>query len=66
MDMERVSDDDDENNEEEEDEKVEVVVEQNNKEDEDEDETIGQGEIVYTSADHVDTMVDDSPSLLPE
>jgi hypothetical protein len=67
MDMKRVGED--EEDEEEEDEK-----EENEKEEEvvDEDEdngkelrTIGQGEMVNTSADDADTMVEDQPTMLP-
>ena len=56
--------DEEEEDEKEEDEKEEEVV------DEDEDigkepRTIGQGEMVNTSADDADTMVDDQPTVLP-
>jgi hypothetical protein len=46
-----------------------VVVDKEAQEDEDngkEPLTIGQGEMVNISADHVDTMVDDEPTVLPE
>jgi hypothetical protein len=45
------------------------VVDEDEEEDEDngkEPRTIGQGEMVNTSADDVDTMVDDEPTVLPE
>jgi len=46
-------------------------VDEDEEEDMDEDDgkepqTIGQGEMVNTSADDVDTMVDDQPIVLPE
>ena len=61
VDMERYGDDEVEEDEQEEDEE----------EEEDEDDgkepwTIGQGEMVNTSADDVDPMVDDQPTMLPE
>jgi len=65
--MER--DGEDEEDEEEEDEKEEEVVDENEEEDEDngkEPRTIGQGEMVNSSADDADTMVDDEPTVLPE
>jgi hypothetical protein len=48
-----------------------VVVDEDEEEDKDEDDgkeprTIGEGEMVNTSADDVDTMVDDRPIMLPE
>jgi hypothetical protein len=57
--------DEEKEDEKEEDEKEDEVV------DEDEDngkkpQTIGQGEMVNTSADDADTMVDDQPTVLPE
>jgi hypothetical protein len=60
VDMERDCDDEVEQDEHEEDE-----------DDEDEDDgkeprTIGQGDMVYTSADDVDSIVDDQPIVLPE
>ena len=67
VDMER--DGEDKKDEEEEDEKEEEVVDEDEEEDEDngkEPRTIGQGEMVYTSADNADTMVDNGPTLLPE
>jgi hypothetical protein len=74
VDMER--DGEDEEDEEEEDEKEEDEKEEDEKEEEevlDEDEdngkeprTIGQGEMVNTSADDADTMVDDQPTVQPE
>jgi len=70
VDMERDGDDEEEEDEEEEDEEKEGVEEEE-EEDEDEDDakepqTIGQGEMVNTSAEHVDTMVDDQQIVLPE
>jgi hypothetical protein len=68
-------DDEDEKDEEGEDEKEEEEVDEDEEEDEDEDEdedngkeprTIGQGEMVNTSADYADTIVDDLPTMLPE
>jgi hypothetical protein len=69
-DMERDDDDEEEEDEKKENEKEEVVDE-DEEEDKDEDDgkeprTIGQGEMVNTSADDVDTMVDDQPIVLPE
>jgi len=56
-----------------EDEKVDKDEKKDKEEEEDKDEddgkeprTIGQGEVVNTSADDVDTMVDDQPIVLPE
>jgi hypothetical protein len=73
VDMERDGDDDEEEDEEKEDEKVvEEEEEHEEEEDEDEDEddskeppTIGQGEMVNTSADDADTIVHDEPTVLP-
>ena len=69
VDMER--DSEDEEDEEEDDEEEDEVVDEEEDEDEDEDNgkeprTIGQGEMVNTSADDADTMVDDQPTVLPE
>jgi hypothetical protein len=67
VDMER--DSEDEEDEEEENETEEEVVDEYEQEDEDngkEPRTIGLGEMVYTSADDADTMVDDEPTVLPE
>jgi hypothetical protein len=67
VDMER--DGEDGEDEEEEDEKEEEVVDEDEEKDEDngkEPRTIGQGELVNTSADDVDTIVDDKPTVLPE
>jgi len=70
--MERDSDNDEEEDEEEEGEEKEDEEEDENEEkDNDEDDgkeprTIGQGEMVNTSADNVDTMVDDQPIVLLE
>jgi len=81
LDMERDGDDEeeedegkeDEEEEEEEEEDEEVEEEEEEEEDEVEDEddgkktrTFGQGEMVNTSADDVDTMVDNQPLVLPE
>jgi len=73
VDMERDGDDEEEQDEEEEDEEEEDEEEEDEDEKEDEYEddgkepqTIGQGEMVNTSADGVDTMVDDQPMELPE
>jgi len=45
---------------------VEEDEEEENEHDRKEPRTIGQGEMVNTSADDVDTMVDDQPIVLPE
>ena len=76
FDMERDGDDDEEVAEEEEDEEKEdeeEVEEEDEDEEEDKDEddgkeprTIGQGEMVNTSANDADTMVSDEPTVLPE
>jgi hypothetical protein len=63
--------DEEEKDEKEEDEKEAEVVDEDEEEDEDEDngkepQTIGQGQMVNTSADDADTMVDDQPTVLPE
>ena len=68
VDMETDGDDEEEEDEEEEDEEEE---DDNEDEDEDEDDgreprMIGQGEMVYTLADNVDTMVDNQPIVLPQ
>ena len=66
VDMERGGEDGE--HEQEEDEKEEEVVDEDEEEDEDngkEPRTIGQGEMVNTSADNVDTMVDDEATVLP-
>jgi hypothetical protein len=57
--------------EEEEDEEVEEDEDEDEEEDQDEDDgtdprTLGQGEMVNTSADDVETIVDDQPIVLPE
>jgi hypothetical protein len=70
VDMERAGDDEEEEDETKEDEEEEEVDE-DEEEDKDEDDgkelqTIAQGEIVNTSADDVDTMVDDQRIVLPE
>jgi len=67
VDMER--DGEDGEDEEEEDEKEEEVVNEDEEEDEDngkEPPTIGQGEMVNTSAGDADTMVDNEPTVIPE
>jgi hypothetical protein len=69
VDMER--DGEDEENDEEEDQKVEEVVDEDEEGDENENtgkepRTIGLGEMVNTSADDADTIVDDQQSVLPE
>jgi hypothetical protein len=77
VDMERDGEAEVEEDEEEDDEKEEEVVaeeeeeEKDMEEDNDEDDgkeprTIGQGEMVNTSADDVDTMVDNQPIVIPE
>jgi len=76
VDMERDGDDKEEEDEEEKDEEKEDKEEEEEEEkDEEEDkdkddgkepQTIGQGEMVNTSADDVDNMVDDQPIVLPE
>jgi len=73
VDMERDSDDEEVADKEEEDgeKKDEEEEDDNEEEDEDEDDgkeprTIGQGEMVNSSADNADTMVDDQPMVLPE
>jgi len=80
VDMERHGDNEEEEDEEEEDEEKEDEEEEEEEEDKDEDEeeedkdendgkeprTIGQGEMVNSSADDVDTMEDDQPIVLPE
>jgi len=80
VDMERDGDNDEEEDEEEEDEEEEdeekeddEVEEEYEVEEEDQDEdngkepwTIGQGEMVNTSADDADTMVENEPTVLPE
>jgi hypothetical protein len=77
VDMERDGDDDEEEDEEEEDEEKEdeVEVEEEDEEEEEEDKheddgkehrRIGQGEMINTSADNADTMVDDEPTVLPK
>jgi len=69
-DMERDGDDAEEEDEKKEDEKEEEVDEdeEENKDEDDgkEHRMIGQGEMVNTSADDVDTMVDNRPIVLPE
>jgi hypothetical protein len=76
VDVESYGDDDEEEDEEEEDEEkkddVEVEEEdQDEEEDDDEDDdkepgTNGQREMVMTSGDNADTMVEDQPTVLPE
>jgi hypothetical protein len=71
VDMER--DGEDEEDEEEEVGKEEEEVDDDEEKDDNEDEdngkehrTIGQGDMVITSADDADTMVDNQPTVLPE
>ena len=69
MDIERNGDDEEEKDEEEED--MDEEDEEEEDEDEDEDDgkepwTISQGEMANTSADDVDTMVDNQPIVLPD
>ena len=74
VDMERDGEDEEEEEEEEEDEEEvdeDEEEDKDDKEDKDEDDgkrprTIGQGEMVNSSADNVDTMVDPQRSVLPE
>ena len=71
VDMERDAADEEEDDEEKEDEEEEEEEDEDEEEDKDEDDgrepqTIGQGEMVNTSADDVDTMVDDQRMVLPE
>ena len=73
VDMERDSDVEEEQDEEEEDEEEMEEEDEDEGEEQDVDEnygkeprTIGWGEMVNTSADDVDTMVDDQPIVLPE
>jgi len=71
VDNEEREDDKEEDEEEEDEEEEEEEEDKDEKEDKDEDDgkeprTIGQGELVNTSEDKVDTMVDDQPIMLPE
>ena len=74
VDMEWDSDnkeEEDEENEDEQEENEDKEEDKDEEQDNDEDDgkepqTIGQGEMVNTSADEVDTMVDDQPIVLPE
>jgi hypothetical protein len=72
MDMERDTDDEEdeeEENEQEEDEMEEVVVDEDEEEDEDngkEPRMTGQGEMVNTSVDNADTMVNAEPTVVPD
>jgi hypothetical protein len=73
VDMERDGDDDEEDDEDEEKKDKEEVEEEDEDEEEDKDgdygnepRTIGQGEIVNTSADDFDSMGDDQTMVLPE
>jgi hypothetical protein len=71
VDMERDGDDDEEEDEEKEDEEEVEEEDEDEEEDQDEDDgkeprTLGHGEMVNTSADNVDTIVDDQPIMLPE
>jgi hypothetical protein len=63
VDIERDSDNDEEDDEEKEDEEE---VEDQHEDDGKEPQTLGQGEMVNTSADDVDTMVDNQAIVLPE
>ena len=63
-DADMVTDGDDEEEEDEQEEDEEE--EDEDKDDGNEPQTIGRGEMVNTSADNVDTMVDDQPIVLPE
>jgi hypothetical protein len=68
-DVDMQKDGEDEEDEVEEDEKEEVVVNEDEEEDDDngkEPRTIGLGEMVNTSADYADNMVDNEPTVLPE
>ena len=66
LDMERHGDDDEQEDEEEEDEEKEDEEEVKDEDDGKEPRTIGQGGMVNTSADDVDTMVANEPTVLPE
>jgi len=69
VDMERDGDDEDEEDEQEEDEHEEEDTAKEEDKDEDdgkEPRTIGQGEMVNTSADDLDTTVENQPIVLPE
>jgi hypothetical protein len=66
VDIERDGDNDEGEDLEEEDEKKEDEEEDKDENDGKEPRTIGQGEMVNTSADNADTMVDDEPTVLPE
>ena len=69
VDMERDGEDDeaeDEQKEDQEDEEVDEDEDEDKNDDGKEPWTIRQGEMVNTSADNVDTMVDDQPIVLPE
>jgi len=71
VDTERDGDDDEEEDDEEEDEMEVKEEDEDEEDDKDEDDskepqTIGQGEMVNTSADDADTIVDDEPTVLPE
>jgi hypothetical protein len=71
VDMDRAGEDEEDDDGE--DEKVEEKVDEDEDENKDEDEnngkelwTIGQGEMVNTSANDPDTMIDDQPTVLPD
>jgi len=71
VDMERQVDNEEEEDEEEEDGKEEKEVDEDEKEDKDEDDgkepqMVGQGKMLNTSTDDVDTTVDNQPIVLPE
>jgi hypothetical protein len=66
VDMETDGDDDEEEDQEEEDEDKEDKEEDEDEDDGKEPRTIGQGEMVNTSADDADTTVDNEPTVLPD
>jgi len=71
VDLEKDGDDDEKKDEEMEDEQEVEELDEDQEEDQDEDDgkeprTLGQGEMVNTSADDVDTRVDNQPFMLPE
>jgi hypothetical protein len=66
VDIERDGDNDQGEDQEEEDEMKEDEEEDKDEKDGKEPQRIGQGEIVNTSVDNADTMVDDEPTVLPE
>ena len=66
VDMERDCDDDEKEAEEVEDEEKEDEEEDKDEDDGKEPRTIGQGAMIYTSADDADTIVDDERTVIPE